>query len=116
MSLFEQPPHTIALVFITVVSSCVLVYKLCSEWWTERTTENERQQQEREALAARLQKATELELHQKIRDLEEQNDSLRDEVRRLSARLIFATNELRSDPNAETQCMPPPSRPGRWLR
>lgn len=113
-SIFEQPPHVLALAFVTLVSAALLLHKFFTDWWTERTTENETQEKEREALAIRLQKATELELLQKIRDLEEEKESMGDEIRRLNRRLIFTTNELRSDGNALTQLLPPASRSGRW--
>lgn len=103
-----QPPVIIALIAISLVSTfCAL-----SQYFT-KLLEARRAKKERQAAATELAlRNYELSLKGRIAELEEMNQTLRDEARKLTGRNVFMANELRSSGNALTQVFRPscPSR------
>lgn len=95
---------------IAVCATAWTLYEVVDRWLASQTRKVNTRVAEALADYERAYRLAQLEMQEKLREKEDQNQSLRDEVKRLLARLIFTTNELRCDDKAPTMCLPDPSQ------
>jgi hypothetical protein len=105
-----DPLRIAAIVVLLIVAVGWAMYEGIGHWHVARSKKLDRQRE----LDARAQRQRELELENKIRDVEDQNQIMRDEIKRLTFRNKLFANELRADGEAKTECLRP-SKPYRMF-